>query len=74
MDAETGLLRVAKVVSVLGWLWLAVWLAIGIAVLIFAGVTHDSLFAAGGTVVAALIGFGLAWAVAWVIQGFAQRR
>ena len=64
MNTEAGLLRLAKVVHVLGMIWFAAWGA-------FAVSNWDSFWLIWG--VLAGVGYGIAWAVAWVIRGFAEK-
>ena len=71
MDVETGLLRVAKIVYVLGLGWVFVCGVLGV---LFAfgdegarGVSVAAFLAGGG-------GPGNAWSVAWIIRGVAQKK
>lgn len=66
MNTEAGLLRLAKVVHVLGMIWVAAWIVISF----YDGLTRSSLMI--GSVFGG-IGYGIAWAVAWVIRGFAEK-
>jgi hypothetical protein len=65
MDIETGLNRFAKVVQGLGVLWLV--LCGSVAVFGFSEV--DSFVVGIG-----VVGLAIAWAIAWVIRGFAQKK
>ena len=70
MDVETGLLRVAKIVYVLGLGWVFVCGVLGVLF------TFGDEGARGVSVVAFLVGavgHGIAWAVSWVIRGVAQK-
>ena len=70
MDVETGLLRVAKIVYVLGLGWAVVCVILGV---LFA---FGDEGARGVSVVAFLVGavgHGIAWAVSWVIRGVARK-
>ena len=71
MDVETGLLRVAKIVYVVGLGWAVVCAVLGV---LFA---FGDEGARGVSVMAFLVGavgHGIAWAVSWVIRGFAQKK
>ena len=74
MDVETGLLRIAKVVSVLGWIWLAVFLLLAVVILAIGNRADDSFSISLVAAVVAVIGYAVAWAISWIIRGFAQRR
>lgn len=66
--------RFATIVSVLGWIWMVVWLAIAVALFSLAGGSSDAVRAAGGSVATGLGGFGMAWALARTIGRSARRR
>ena len=69
MDAETGLLRMAKVIEMLGWIWAALCVAA-------AGIWGYPDAVGFGVLIVIIGGFGyaLAWAIAWIIKGFAHKK
>lgn len=67
MDIETGLSRTATVIHALGWAWLVGW-----ALLTFIAFSNRGSFEASLLVLGA-IGYVAAYAVAWIIRGFARK-
>ena len=71
MDVETGLLRVAKIVYVLGLGWAVVCVILGV---LFAFGDEGDRGVSVVAFLAGVIGHGIAWSVAWIIRGFAQKK
>jgi hypothetical protein len=71
MDVETGLLRVARIVFVLGLGWVFVCGVLGV---VFAFGDEGARGVSAVAFLVGAVGHGIAWAVSWVVRGFAQKK
>jgi len=69
MNGNEGLMRIARVIAGLGWIW-----GILFGIIALSNLTSNRHEAATIFIIIALIGFGAAKALAWIIQGFAAPR
>lgn len=72
MDAEAGLTRLARVVEIVGMIWAGLWVGGAVLALFMAKV--DEWVVAIASVVVAAVGYGIAYAIGWIVRGFAQRK
>ena len=71
MDVETGLLRIAKIVYVLG---LDGQLSARFSASCSPSATKVTAVSSVVAFLAGVVGHGIAWSVAWIIRGFAQKK
>ena len=73
MAEETGIMRIAKVIEVIGLIWAGLWAVGGFLALLLSTESDKVtlwLIALG----MAAVGYGMAYAIAWVIKVFAQKK
>lgn len=73
MNANEGLLRIAKVLRGLGYVFGAITFACGVLIAIM-GHGSDRMHVAVAAIIFAFVLVGVGWVLAWIVEGFAKEK